>query len=49
MSAIAILCLALSAGIIWGGLIASGVFLARHEEVDEYPPEDPAASEITAD
>jgi len=49
MSAVAILCLVLSATIIWGGLIASGIFLARREEVDDYPPEDDAATGVAGD
>ncbi|PRI10786.1 methionine/alanine import family NSS transporter small subunit [Leucobacter massiliensis] len=38
MTPIAIVFLCLSIVIVWGGLVASAVFLARRPEVDEYPP-----------
>lgn len=37
MTPIAITCLVLSIVIIWGGLVASSVFLAKRSEVAEYP------------
>ncbi|WP_447943224.1 methionine/alanine import family NSS transporter small subunit [Microbacterium aurum] len=38
MTGIAILFLALSIVIVWGGLLASVLFLARRPELAEYPP-----------
>lgn len=38
MTPIALTFLVLSSVIIWGGLIASAVFLARRPEIDTYPP-----------
>lgn len=37
MTPLAIFCLALALTIIWGGLIASTVYLMRRPEVSEYP------------
>ncbi|MDR1851340.1 MAG: methionine/alanine import family NSS transporter small subunit [Propionibacteriaceae bacterium] len=38
MSGSAIAMLIVSIVVIWGGLAASGIFLATHKEVDHYPP-----------
>ncbi|ALJ20665.1 MetS family NSS transporter small subunit [Microbacterium sp. No. 7] len=37
MTGIAVLFLVISVGVIWGGLVASTVFLMRGPEVAEYP------------
>ncbi|QBE47851.1 MetS family NSS transporter small subunit [Leucobacter triazinivorans] len=37
MTPVAILFLALSTAIVWGGLIASALFLGRRPEIPEYP------------
>lgn len=37
MTPIAIAFLALAAVLVWGGLIASTIFLARRSEVEQYP------------
>jgi hypothetical protein len=37
MTGIAIVFLILSAVIIWGGLLAAVIFLARRPEISEYP------------
>lgn len=48
MTPTAILFLVLSAVIVWGGLVASTLFLARRAEVAEYPPggDDPEGEEV---
>ncbi|MGO1537819.1 MAG: methionine/alanine import family NSS transporter small subunit [Leucobacter sp.] len=48
MTAIAIVFLVFSVLIIWGGLIASTIFLSRRGEVAEYPPggDDAAGEEV---
>ncbi|SNU00873.1 Putative methionine and alanine importer, small subunit [Ruaniaceae bacterium KH17] len=48
MTPIAIVFLVLALAIIWGGLIASTVFLSRRPEVEAYPPDgdDPAGEEV---
>lgn len=48
MTPVAILFLVLSATIVWGGLIASALFLGRRPEIAEYPPGggDPAGEEV---
>lgn len=38
MTPIAITCLVLSMGLLWGGLIASIMYLRRHPERAQYPP-----------
>lgn len=37
MTPIAIVFLVLAAIIVWGGLIASGIYLGRRAEIDVYP------------
>lgn len=37
MTPVAILFLVLSTAIVWGGLIASALFLGRRPEIPEYP------------
>lgn len=48
MTPIAIVFLVLALAIVWGGLIASTVFLSRRPEVETYPPngEDLAGEEV---
>ena len=48
MTPVAILFLCLSIVIVWGGLVASTIFLARRAEISEYPPggEDPDDEEV---
>lgn len=48
MTPIAIVFLVLALAIVWGGLIASTIFLARRPELDAYPPdgEDLAGEEV---
>lgn len=47
MSAIAIVFLIIAVVLVWGGLLASTVFLARTPEVDAYPEggEEPGGAE----
>lgn len=47
MSATAVVFLALAMIIIWGGLIASIVFLVRRSEVASYPADRPATDADT--
>ena len=48
MTPVAILFLVLAAVIVWGGLVASALFLGRRSEIAEYPPggDDPAGEEV---
>lgn len=48
MTPIATTFMILSFVLLWGGLIASSVFLVRKPEVAEYPPggDDPAGEEV---
>jgi hypothetical protein len=48
MTPVAILFLCLSIVIVWGGLVASTIFLARRAEISEYPSggEDPDDEEV---
>ncbi len=47
MTPIATVTLVLSLTVIWGGLIASIIFLARKPEVDEYPADPPPTAELS--
>lgn len=38
MTPIAVTFLALALVIVWGGLLASALFLSRHPDVTHYPP-----------
>lgn len=40
MTGVAIAFLCLSAVLVWGGLVASAVFLTRRPEIAAYPPGD---------
>lgn len=46
MTPVAIVFLILAVLIVWGGFVASAIFLSRRPEVDEYPldPEEEALS-----
>ncbi|WES65614.1 methionine/alanine import family NSS transporter small subunit [Microbacter sp. GSS18] len=38
MSGVAIVFLILAIGVVWGGLVASAMYLRRHPEPKQYPP-----------
>ena len=48
MTPVAILFLCFSIVVVWGGFVASVLFLSRRAEVDEYPTggEDPSDEEV---
>lgn len=38
MTPVAVVFLALSIVVVWGGMVVSALALRRHPELDEYPP-----------